>query len=136
MSCLPTCSSSVGGIAYPQSAQGNVKSKGFRLCGACLPFYCLGTHHSPDSCNVALVPFLTAQLKKCFRVYPDVGARRSDRGLADGSRTAIRREVPLQPHRATQNHGALIATVFFPSRSTPAGIRDRGSATDEIITKL
>ena len=26
-----------------------------------------GDHHSPDSCNVALVPFLTAQLKKYRR---------------------------------------------------------------------
>jgi hypothetical protein len=34
------------------------------------PFYCLGTHHSPDSCNVALVPFLTAQLKKVLEFFP------------------------------------------------------------------
>ena len=34
MSCQPTCSSSFGGIAYPQSAQGNVKSKTFRICAA------------------------------------------------------------------------------------------------------
>ena len=34
------------------------------------PFYCLGTHHSPDSCNFALVPFLTAQLKKYRRREP------------------------------------------------------------------
>jgi hypothetical protein len=29
-----------------------------------LTLFCLGTHHSPDSCNVTLVPFLTAQSKE------------------------------------------------------------------------
>jgi hypothetical protein len=54
MECQPTCSSLFGGIAYPQSAQGNVKSKTFRICAARAGHAdpCTGDHHSLDSCNL------------------------------------------------------------------------------------
>jgi hypothetical protein len=70
----------------PTERAGNVKLKTGRLCavraGYADPFTALGTHHSPDSCNFALVPFLTAQLKKFLesRVAAAVGGDRRQVG--------------------------------------------------------
>jgi hypothetical protein len=73
MSCQPTCSRSFGGIAYTQSAQGKSNQKvlgSVQREQGLLTLLLPGNHHSSDSCNVILVSFLTAQLKKYLGFFP------------------------------------------------------------------
>src|ERR1700728_269993 len=72
MSCQPTSSRSFGGIAYTQSAQGKSNQKvlgSVQREQGLLTLLLPGNHHSSDSCNVILVSFLTAQLKKYLGIF-------------------------------------------------------------------